>query len=123
MSYMFQVYLCYAVLSVPCSLLVTCWEMTDHLCVFVVVLCGVLSPSQIVSCMVWYFVVQIPHFCLPSSLLLRVLSSNSRSSYVLKLELDCTLRSVYEKIKFLLCNFLVNLSLFFKHNHQIVCKW
>ena len=31
--FMFHVYLCYAVLSVPCSLAVTCWERADLLAV------------------------------------------------------------------------------------------
>ena len=58
---MFHVYLCYAVLSIPCSLLVTCAEGTDPLalmcfvfsCVFVIFPYGV--PGQ-----VWYLMVSIP---------------------------------------------------------------
>ena len=59
--FMFHVYLCYAVLSVPCSLLVTCLERADTLalkcavfsCVFVIFSYDV--PSQ-----VWYLIVSIP---------------------------------------------------------------
>ena len=60
---MFHVYLCYAVFSVHCSLVITCWERADLLfvvfsCVFVTVPYGV--PGQ-----VWYLIVLIPDFCLP----------------------------------------------------------
>ena len=68
--FMFHVCLCYSVLSVPCSHMITCWRRADLLallcimfsCVFVTFLCGV--PGQ-----VWYLVVFIPDLC-PSSLLL-----------------------------------------------------
>ena len=46
--FMFHVYLCYAVLSFQCSLMVTCWERADLLAI----LCVVFSygvPGQ-----VWY---------------------------------------------------------------------
>ena len=62
---MFHVYLCHAVLSVPCSLVVPCWEradllavMCDFLLVFVTFPYGV--PGQ-----VWYLIVSIPDLCLP----------------------------------------------------------
>ena len=63
--FMFQVCLCYAVLSVPCSLVTTCWERADlltllcvmFLCVFVTFPYGV--PGQ-----VWYLTVSIPDPCI-----------------------------------------------------------
>ena len=63
---MFHVCLYYTVLSVPCSLLGTCWEIADILallcvmfpCVFVTFPYGVLGQ-------VWYLIVSIPDLCLP----------------------------------------------------------
>ena len=45
---MFRVCLCCAVLSVPCSLVVTCWERADLLALLCVVLYCVLSLSHTV---------------------------------------------------------------------------
>ena len=45
---LFRVYLCYAVLPVPCSLVITCWERTDLLVLLCVVFSCVLSFSHIV---------------------------------------------------------------------------
>ena len=59
---------CRAVLSVPCSLVVTCWDRTDLLallyvmfsCVFATFPYGVLGQ-------VWYMIVSIPyHYLLPN---------------------------------------------------------
>ena len=55
----------HAVLSVPCSLVVTCWEMANPLallcvmfsCVFVTLSYGVLGQ-------VWYLIVWIPDLCI-----------------------------------------------------------
>ena len=63
--FMVHVCLCYIVLSVPCSLLITCWERADLLallcvvffCVFVTFPYGV--PGQM-----WYKIVSIPDLCL-----------------------------------------------------------
>ena len=44
--YMLHVGVCCAVLSVPCSLVVTCWEKTDLLAVVCVLFSFVLSLSQ-----------------------------------------------------------------------------
>ena len=60
---MFRV--CYAFLSVHCSVVVTCWERVNLLallylrfsCVFVTFLCGVLGK-------VWYLIISIPDLCL-----------------------------------------------------------
>ena len=65
---MFRV--CHAVLSVRCSIVVTCWERANLLallyvmfsCVFVTFPRGVLGQ-------VWYIIVLIPDIFLPSSLL------------------------------------------------------
>ena len=69
--FVFHVCLCYTVLSVPYSLVVTCWERADLLaflwlmcsCVFVTFSYGVLGQ-------VWYLIVSIPDLChLPYSLI------------------------------------------------------
>ena len=63
---MFHVYLCYAVLSVPGSLLITYWERADLLTLLCVVVnkCFVTFPYGI-SGQVWYLIVSIPDLCLP----------------------------------------------------------
>ena len=61
----FHICLYYAILSIPCSLAVTCWERADLLallcvifsCVFVTFTYGVLGQ-------VWYLIVSIPDLCL-----------------------------------------------------------
>ena len=66
MLFIFYVCLCYAVLSVPCSLVVTCWERADLLALLCVVfscLCVTFPPG--VSDQVWYLIVSIPDLCLP----------------------------------------------------------
>ena len=63
--FVFCVVLCRAVLSVPCSLVITCWDKGDLLvllcvmfsCGFVTFPCGVLVH-------VWYLIVSIPDLCL-----------------------------------------------------------
>ena len=65
MLFMFHVWLCHAILSVPCGLVVTCWEGADLLailcvvfyCVFVAFSCGVLG-------WVWCLVLSFPDLCL-----------------------------------------------------------
>ena len=62
---MFRICLCYAVLSVPCNLVITCWKKAGFLvlfcvmfsCVFVTFLYGVMGQ-------VWYLIVSIPDICL-----------------------------------------------------------
>ena len=66
---MFNVCLSYAILSVPCSLVVTCWERTDLLCVVLLVFfhfpkwCSrsgvVLECSNGVPGQAWYLNVQM----------------------------------------------------------------
>ena len=63
---MFYVCLCYAVLSVPCSLLITCWERADFLALlflmfscFFFVFCFFIFPYGIQG-QVWYLVVSFP---------------------------------------------------------------
>ena len=60
MLFIFQVYLCYAVLSVPCSVEITCWESADLLTLLCVMFFLFLSHSHLV----WYFIVSIPDNCL-----------------------------------------------------------
>ena len=76
---------CHAVLSVHCSLVVTCWERTNLLtllyvkfsCVFVIFPCGVLSQ-------VWYMIVLIPDRFAASDLVLHCLQmSHKKDSMVL----------------------------------------
>ena len=63
--FVFCVCLCHTVLSVSCSLVITCWERVDLLallyvmfsCVFVTFLYGILGQ-------VWYLIVLIPDLCL-----------------------------------------------------------
>ena len=62
---LFKFRVCHAVLSVHCSLVVTCWASANLLallyvifsCVFVTFPCGVLGQ-------VWYLIVSIPDRCL-----------------------------------------------------------
>ena len=77
---MFHICLCYAVLSVPCGLMLTCLERADLLaflcvmfsCVFLVFPYGVLGQ-------VWYWIVTIPD---PSLLLyLTLLPANNKVTY------------------------------------------
>ena len=66
-SNFFYFRVCHPVVSVPCSLMVTCWERVGSLvcdvsCVFVTFLCGVLGQM-------WYLIVLIPDLCfLPTSI-------------------------------------------------------
>ena len=68
--FMFHVCLCYAVMSVFCSLVTTCWERIDFLALLFVVFLVFLSlspygfPGQ-----VWYLIVSIPDLCLPFTLI------------------------------------------------------
>ena len=63
--FVFRVFLCHTGLSVPYSLMATCWERAERLgfvgvmysCVFVTFPYGVL-------CQVEYLIVSIPDFCL-----------------------------------------------------------
>ena len=62
---LFVFHVCPAVLSVPCSLMVTCWERAYLLallyimfsCIFVTFPYGVLAQM-------WYLIVSIPDLCL-----------------------------------------------------------
>ena len=66
-GYFFVICVCHVFLSVPCSLVVTCWERADHLallcvifnCDFVTFPCGVLGQ-------VWCLIVSIFDLCLLS---------------------------------------------------------
>ena len=65
--YVICVCLCRTAMSVPCSLVVTCWERADLLallyvmlsCVFVIFPFGVLGQ-------VWFLIVSIPDVCILS---------------------------------------------------------
>ena len=58
---MFHVYLCYAALSVPCSIMGTCRQKADLLALLCVAFLVFLSLSH----PVWYSIVLIPDLCLP----------------------------------------------------------
>ena len=65
-SFMFHVYLCFAVLSVPCSLVITCLDNAGLLSF----LCAVFSRVSVtfpygVRGKVWYSIVSIPDNCFP----------------------------------------------------------
>ena len=58
-------YLYYAVLSVPCSLVITCWERADLLALLCVMFyCVFVTFLYCVSGQVWYLNASIPDLCL-----------------------------------------------------------
>ena len=62
----FHVYLCYAVLSVLCSLAITYWERADLLALLCVVFsCIFVTFPYDVLGQVWYLVALNPDLCLP----------------------------------------------------------
>ena len=66
---MFHMCLCYAVLSVPCSIVITCCVRADLLAFLCVVFsCVFVSFPNGVSGQVWYLTVSIPDLCLPLSI-------------------------------------------------------
>ena len=63
---MFHVYRVHAVLSVPCRLMITCWERADPLARLCVVFYYVLLTFPFdVPGQVWYLNVQFPDLCHP----------------------------------------------------------
>ena len=61
----FCVCLCHTVLSVCCSLVVTCWERPEFLALlFVMFSCDFVTFSFGVLGQVWYLIVSIPDMCL-----------------------------------------------------------
>ena len=56
---------CHTVLSVPCSLSVTCWERDDHMALFFVMFSCVFAtfPYGVLG-QVWYLIVLFPDLCL-----------------------------------------------------------
>ena len=76
--FMFQVCLYYIVLTVPCSLVITCWERPDLLALLCVMLsCVFVTNPYGVSGQVWYLIVSIPHL----SLLLYFCSGTQHSAF------------------------------------------
>ena len=62
---LFYVCLCFAVLSVSCSLLVTCWEMAGLLALLHVLFsCVFVTFPYDVPGQAWYLIVSIPELCL-----------------------------------------------------------
>ena len=60
-----NVCLCYAVLSVPCRLVITCWERPDLLALLCVVIsCVPVTFLYSVSGQVWYLIVLMSDICL-----------------------------------------------------------
>ena len=66
MLFMFHICLCLAVLSVPCCLLIPCWERADLLALFVLCHTFVTFPYGFPG-HVWYMflIVSNPDLCLP----------------------------------------------------------
>ena len=63
--FIFQVYLCYTVLSVPCSLVIACWETIDLLALLCVMFsCVFVTFPYFFSGQVWYLIVSITDLCL-----------------------------------------------------------
>ena len=63
--FMIHVHLCYAILSVPCSLVITCWERAGFLAFLCVMFsCIVVTFPYDVPGQVWYLIVSIPDLCL-----------------------------------------------------------
>ena len=56
---------CYDVLSVPCNLVIACWEIVDLLALFCVMFSCVFAtfPYGVLG-QVWYLIVSIPELCL-----------------------------------------------------------
>ena len=61
---MFHVYLYCTIMSVPCSLVITCWEKADLLAILYVMLpCVFVTFSYDVSGQARYLIVSIPDLC------------------------------------------------------------
>ena len=64
--FVFSVCLCYTVLSVPCSIVITCSESADIWALLCVVFsCAFATFPFGVLAQVWYLIVLIPDFWLP----------------------------------------------------------
>ena len=59
LSFMLHICLCYAVLSVLCSLEITYWERVDLLALLRVFLCFVTFPRGVLG-QIWYLIISIP---------------------------------------------------------------
>ena len=62
--FMFHVFTIYAVLSVPCSLVITCRERADLLTFFVMFYCVFVTFPYGTMGQLWYFIVLISDLCL-----------------------------------------------------------
>ena len=64
-SFSFCVCLCYIILSVSCSRVVTCWERGDSFALLFVIFSGAFVTFQYsILGQVWYLIVSIPDLCL-----------------------------------------------------------
>ena len=62
--FMFHACLYYTVLSVPCSLVITCWESTGLLALLCVMFpCVFATFPYGFSGKMWYLILSIPDFC------------------------------------------------------------
>ena len=62
---LFVLHVCPAVLSVPCSLVVTCWERAYLLALlYVMFSCDFVTFTYGVLVQMWYLIVSIPDLCL-----------------------------------------------------------
>ena len=58
--FMFHVYLCFAVLSVPCSFVIACWERADLLALLCVAFsCVSVTFPYAVLGQVWYLILSV----------------------------------------------------------------
>ena len=67
--------LCFAVLSVPCSLVISCWERANLLVLF----CVCVTIPYCVLGQVWYLFVTIHDLCLPLVVLFLLPSKSSKT--------------------------------------------
>ena len=62
--FVFRVCLCRAILSVPCSLVVTCGEIAELLALLYMMFCVFVGFPCCVLVKVWYLIISIPDLCL-----------------------------------------------------------
>ena len=63
--YLWFMFVCHTVLSVPCSLVITCWERADLLAfLYLMFSCVFVTFPYSVLGQVWYLIVLIPDLCL-----------------------------------------------------------
>ena len=79
--FMFHVYLCYAVVSVPCSLVITCWERAFQSGILGQV--WYLIVSTLFSVVFFFVFCHLPIWCSESGMVLDCIDSRSLPSSLL----------------------------------------